>query len=303
MSAEAMTAVWEHGKGTPGQRNTLLALANRADEHGICWPGIPELVAKTKMTRRGVQYALRALEKSGQLTRLEGAEGGRGVTPLYWIKMPGLDGDVKGANRRRKGANGRRTAPPKGADDGEKGRKREPKRANPTSPEPLREETEKETTPPPSPLTEEFEAWLSHHQATTGMAPPRVGTQARDKVFAMYRARREEGQPRCTAADLELATVGAYTNEWRREQGHFGHVSVLRPEKTHELVEAGRRVAKAKPSGGRDKWVEWVSRELPDLDDYMASRAVFAAQAFAAGRYDVTPELVRTRLGLDAEAA
>lgn len=152
MSAEALTAVWEHATGTPGQRNVLLALANRADEHGICWPGITELMTKTRMSRRGVQGALRSLEKSGQLVPVDGERGGRGITVLRWIKLPGLDGELEGANRRRR----------KGADGRVKGADRRTERAQsgdvkgaPIAPEPIREpvEASDEASTSPNPTT------------------------------------------------------------------------------------------------------------------------------------------------------
>ena len=105
MSVEAVQAVWRHAEASGGDLNVLLALANRADEHGVCWPEVEELVRKSRLKRRGVQYALRRLEASGQLVTLEDGEGGRGRAPLRWIRLPGLDGDTKGAiRRRRKGA-------------------------------------------------------------------------------------------------------------------------------------------------------------------------------------------------------
>ena len=302
MSAEAMTAVWEHGEGTPGQRNTLLALANRADEHGICWPGIPELVTKTKMTRRGVKYALRALEKSGQLVRLEGEQGGRGITPLYWIKLPGLDGDTGSARRRRKGAIGSNPGQEKGADGDEKGRNRKQERANPTSPEPLREPTEEPTAPPPDPLVTEFEAWLSYHWATTGMNPPREGT-SRERLFWSYRARRKDGYQR---HELELAVEGAWADDYRREHGYYDPASVLRQSKIDKLIHLGKR-ARAVSEKGADKWAAWVAKELPEFTGIVAQIAASVAQMLAGANYEITPDLVRERvkrrLGPDAEAA
>lgn len=66
---------------------------------------------------------------------------------------------------------------------------------------------------------------------------PRAGTQYRAKIAAMFGARRGEGY---SLADLELATVGAWEDEWRRSNGHTGHESVLRPTKVQKLIDAGR---------------------------------------------------------------
>jgi hypothetical protein len=84
----------------------------------------------------------------------------------------------------------------------------------------------------------DFAAWLTHHEAITGQRNPGAKTKAREKVAAMYRARRDEDY---SAEDLCLATVGAFNDPYRRENGHYGCVSVLRPEKVHDLIEKGRR--------------------------------------------------------------
>lgn len=46
----------------PVQKNVLVALANRANEDGYCWPGIKEdLTVRTGLSRRSIQTAIKAL--------------------------------------------------------------------------------------------------------------------------------------------------------------------------------------------------------------------------------------------------
>lgn len=185
MGSEAMTAVWEHAECTPGQRTVMLALAERADEHGICWPGITKLVEKTKLSRRGVQYALRALEKSGQLERVQDEEGGRGITPLYWLKLPGLDGEIedalrrrgKGANGRLKGANARQESPERAQSEDLKGAA--------FAPEPKgNEEASDEASSPPTPTTGQVVVVLE--AVATARGAPKPTAASVDKAIAAF---------------------------------------------------------------------------------------------------------------------
>jgi hypothetical protein len=54
----------------PGRRLVLLALADHAHDDGRCaWPSVQTIARKTRMSRRGVQKALRELEKEGRIVR------------------------------------------------------------------------------------------------------------------------------------------------------------------------------------------------------------------------------------------
>jgi len=95
---------------------------------------------------------------------------------------------------------------------------------------------------------EDFASWVAHHEQTTGQRQPRSGTKVRKDIAAMYGARRAEGY---SAEDLCLATVGAFNDSYRREHGHYGCESVLRPTKVHDLAEKGRRGAPTDAAQGR----------------------------------------------------
>lgn len=173
MSVQAHTAVVKHSRTQGTTRLVALAIANRADEHGIAWGSKKDIgrfcvgwdvsdelaaAGKPPMPPATVQYQLRKLRDIGELVVVGNAEGGRGVFPLYWLRLPGLDGDLDDALQRlsRKGLkihalsewvtrNGipepdADPGPEKGATDShlspdEKGADSSPKRAQPSTPE------------------------------------------------------------------------------------------------------------------------------------------------------------------------
>lgn len=64
-----MNSAWTRTDLTAHQKIVLLALADRADEKGMCWPSIGWLVSRTSMSERGVQKTIRTLEELGLLER------------------------------------------------------------------------------------------------------------------------------------------------------------------------------------------------------------------------------------------
>ncbi len=69
-------AVAVEGISAPEQ-SVLMVLAIMADKQAQCWPSVAMLVAKTKLSERAVQNAVKALAYAGHLTRTE--RPGRGV--------------------------------------------------------------------------------------------------------------------------------------------------------------------------------------------------------------------------------
>jgi hypothetical protein len=65
-----MTAAWAVDLPA-GEKLVLLALADCANDDGLCWPGIRNLCAKTGKSERSLQAAIQSLCASGQLTRDE----------------------------------------------------------------------------------------------------------------------------------------------------------------------------------------------------------------------------------------
>lgn len=84
MSIKLMTAVWEREDLTSTHKLVLLALADWANDEGLCWPSINRLAVKTSMAGRSVQRLIRQLEEMGFIRREE--EIGKGNR--YWIKIP-----------------------------------------------------------------------------------------------------------------------------------------------------------------------------------------------------------------------
>lgn len=64
-----MTWAWEQPAPTPQAKLALLALADRADEDGVCWPSRRWITGKTGMTTNQLKRALRNLEVAGMLNR------------------------------------------------------------------------------------------------------------------------------------------------------------------------------------------------------------------------------------------
>ncbi len=89
MSIKTMTRVWETANARGNRLLMLLALADHADDDGICWPGIERLAVKTRLTARQVQRILRSLGES-YTTYIGRCKGGRSKTNLYFVTC-GLD--------------------------------------------------------------------------------------------------------------------------------------------------------------------------------------------------------------------
>lgn len=66
MSIKVMEWVWNHSSARDGQLLVLLAIADNANHEGRnAFPSIAELCRKSRLSQRGVRYALRGLEEAG----------------------------------------------------------------------------------------------------------------------------------------------------------------------------------------------------------------------------------------------
>lgn len=94
MSIRFMNWAWEQPIYHPAQKLTLLAIADRANDDGDCWPGIASLEAKCSIPRRTLIRALAALETGGYLTIQHRAGNGAGrKTNQYRLNcIPIVDG-------------------------------------------------------------------------------------------------------------------------------------------------------------------------------------------------------------------
>lgn len=84
MSVRKMAEVWENSRSVKGDPLViLLALADWANDEGVCWPKIPTIAMKTRCSDRGVREIIRQLEEDGFLWVERG--GGRGKTSRYVV--------------------------------------------------------------------------------------------------------------------------------------------------------------------------------------------------------------------------
>lgn len=65
----------------------MLALADWCDDEGVCWPSIPKLAEKSRVSERQVQYLLRGLESMGEL-HVDRSPGGRHKRSTYYLTIP-----------------------------------------------------------------------------------------------------------------------------------------------------------------------------------------------------------------------
>lgn len=67
MSNRRLNAVWEHSISTGSARLVLLTLADRADDDGLCWPGMGYLSHRAKIRRSNIPRVIDDLQDLGEL--------------------------------------------------------------------------------------------------------------------------------------------------------------------------------------------------------------------------------------------
>jgi hypothetical protein len=67
MSVKASSAVWQTSVTKGGELLVLLALADRANDAGMCYPGLEDIAGKSRLSIRQVRRCIRQLEKIGEL--------------------------------------------------------------------------------------------------------------------------------------------------------------------------------------------------------------------------------------------
>jgi hypothetical protein len=93
MSAKATNWVWEESQSTGSARLVLLALADWANEKGVCFGSYRGLAKKTRLSVATVTRSLRELEAAGEVKQLEpGNFGPMAARPLAsdWL-LPKVD--------------------------------------------------------------------------------------------------------------------------------------------------------------------------------------------------------------------
>lgn len=92
MAVKFTSFVWASGPRRQADFLTLLALADYANDAGLCWPGIEGLCIKARLSDRALQRSIRRLEADGWLLH-DGwieidASGRRRNTKVFRIKTP-----------------------------------------------------------------------------------------------------------------------------------------------------------------------------------------------------------------------
>ena len=82
-----MSRVWDHSLQKGGDLLVLLALADFANDAGECWPSVPIIAQKARLTERQTQRVLNALESAGEVKRNR-SNGGRNRRNRYFITVP-----------------------------------------------------------------------------------------------------------------------------------------------------------------------------------------------------------------------
>jgi hypothetical protein len=69
VSIRIMSAIWEEADVSGAKLLVLLALADYANDNGICWPGVEALAKKARVSERYVRELLGGLESNGYIIR------------------------------------------------------------------------------------------------------------------------------------------------------------------------------------------------------------------------------------------
>lgn len=114
-----MGVVWQKKFASHAERDVMMALADHADDHGICWPAQGYVAWKVERHPDTVKAAMKTFRDQEIIEIVGRAEGGRSRSPVYRIhpeklpdkepyergggRPPVLDGEVKGGVTDRKG--------------------------------------------------------------------------------------------------------------------------------------------------------------------------------------------------------
>lgn len=90
MSIKIMSAVFENETLGPTERLIMLALADHADDAGVCYPSIARLCRRTGLKERSVQTNIRKLVDAGYI-RIEERAGRNGANVYHVTATPAAD--------------------------------------------------------------------------------------------------------------------------------------------------------------------------------------------------------------------
>lgn len=85
MSIKIMSWVWENSTTKGSHRLVLLALADSANDDGVCWPGMNSISKKANLARRYIVDILGSLEKDGRIQVQRRREGKKNRSNIYQV--------------------------------------------------------------------------------------------------------------------------------------------------------------------------------------------------------------------------
>lgn len=94
MSHAATELVWKSSRQHGNRRLVLLALADRANDKMMCWPGVEDIAERCKLKRRGVQAILAELEAAGEIAREYRRGTGPSATTVYHLSIKPVHDDA-----------------------------------------------------------------------------------------------------------------------------------------------------------------------------------------------------------------
>jgi len=86
MSLYVTSYIWDHSQLSGTELLLVLALADQANDEGVCWPSMDTLAHKARMTGRSVQNLMPKLFESGEVVMLREAHGH--VSRTYRVVVP-----------------------------------------------------------------------------------------------------------------------------------------------------------------------------------------------------------------------
>lgn len=232
-----MAFAWLRQTGSPGAKLVLMALADHANDDGVCWPSQATIARKAEMTPRSVRSNMAKLVGAG-FVRVEER---RRVDGSIASNLYVLDMTVSGPSV----VSSAGPAEVSGADH------RKPASGHEPSIEPSSSSSKKKKVLSLEDEGPDFLEWLGHHvtMAATlniSLSVPRHGTSYRAQLARTYLALRAEGY---TAEELQLASDGVLSDTYMRENNYTKFDNVLRKEKIGRRVEDGRAYRQRRDSG------------------------------------------------------
>jgi hypothetical protein len=88
MSIKLMSWVFEHSESVSGERLVLLAIADSANDEGVCWPSYETIAKKANVSRRYVMDVIKKLEEVGIIKVSHRYKDGLNTSNVYQMVIP-----------------------------------------------------------------------------------------------------------------------------------------------------------------------------------------------------------------------